>query len=744
MKRIAFLLCTVWCALCIFRAGAVAAYPWPVAVTQPDGSTVTLQLHGDEFYHFTTTADGYTVLQNAQGVWEYARLEGNHLTTTGIQAHDASERSDNERALLATQNHNLTDRELVIHAKAQRAEREQAPIRVLTDLSQFRGLVILVNFSDVQFSRSDAHDFYDHMVNEHNYTGYVNEDGTVDALCHFTGSVRDYFYDQSGGLFDPHFDVVGPVNLNYASTTAGSNYRQIFQSALFAANSQVDYGQYDGDGDGVVDNVVFLVAGWGAHYVGNNSNLLWPHESWSLLSTKLDGVRFDTYACSVEMLASEGTMMLDGIGSFCHEFSHVIGLSDLYDTDGDAHDWLGNGGISHDPGEWDIMAAGNYNNYSRTPPAYSLYERYALGWATPTVLDSVGDYTLVPLEQSNAGYRLNTSTENEFFLIENRQPVKWDAALPGHGMIIARVDSTNTSVWEQNKVNCDPAHNYYELLRAGGSTSGADASDPYPGSMGMSACTNYKLRSWSGDPSPWMLGDIAECDDGTITFTMMDVSQISKLIETFDKMPETTGNTVELEGDIATWKLIKSKVATVDGSQVVSMPYPSNLTMTTPVNRNISRVSFEVHNTATTLAKFNIFYSTDGGATWGNAYTEQGDKNFEVSGGSKTEIDWFGAAFGSSQSVQFRIGMISGSASKPCYVDNFTIYYNDSEPLPGDVNGDGVVDVSDVNLVVNAILGKSEMTNEMDLNGDGIVDVSDVNLIVNIILGKKRHKNIRT
>lgn len=733
MKRIAVILCIVYYALCIFRVGAVPAYPWPVTVTQPDGSMVTLQLHGDEYYHFTTTSDGYTVLQNVQGVWEYARLEGGHLTTTGMQAHDASERSDSEQALLATLNQNLTDRELVHHGKTQRAESEQAPVRALTDLSQFRGLVILVNFSDVQFSRSDAHDFYDRMVNEHNYTGYVNEDGTVDALCHFTGSVRDYFYDQSGGLFDPHFDVVGPVNLNYASTTAGSNYRQIFQSALLAANSQVDYSQYDGDSDGVVDNVFFLVAGWGANYSGNSSNLLWPHKFNQLFSNSLDGVKFNNYACSVEMLAPEGVVLIDGIGTICHEFSHVLGLPDLYDTDASA-----SGGSSHEPGAWELMSSGEYNNYSRTPPAYSLYERYALGWATPTVLDNVGDYTLVPLEQSNAGYRLNTSTEKEFFLIENRQPVKWDAALPGHGMMIARVDSTNTSVWEQNKVNCDPAHNYYELLRAGGSTSGADASDPFPGSKGVSTCTNYKLRSWSGDPSPWMLGDIAEGEDGIIAFTMMDVSQMSQLIETFDKMPETTGNTVELEGDIATWKLIKSKVATVDGTQVVSMPYPSSLTMTTPVNRNISRVSFEVHNTASTLAKFYLFYSTDGGTTWENALNEQGSKQFEVVANAKTEIDWFGAAFGSSQPVQFRIGLVSGSASKPCYVDNFTIYYTDnsSEPLLGDVNGDGVVDVSDVNQVVNAILGKSEMTSEMDLNGDDSVDVSDVNLIVNLILGK--------
>ena len=131
MKRIAVLLCTVWCTLYIFRVGAVPAYPWPVMVTQPDGSTVTLQLHGDEYYHYTTTSDGYTVLQNAQGVWEYARLEGDHLTTTGIQAHDTEQRSDSERSLLASLSPRLTDIEQTRQAKMCCSERNAAPTRAL-------------------------------------------------------------------------------------------------------------------------------------------------------------------------------------------------------------------------------------------------------------------------------------------------------------------------------------------------------------------------------------------------------------------------------------------------------------------------------------------------------------------------------------------------------------------------------------------------------------------------------------
>ncbi|MBR1474270.1 MAG: M6 family metalloprotease domain-containing protein [Muribaculaceae bacterium] len=731
MKKILSIACMMWCALCIFRTGAVPAYPHLVAVTQPDGSTVTLQLHGDEFYHFTTTADGYTVLKNQQGTWEYARLDAGYLVSTGVQVHDATARGDSERALLATLGQYLTDREQVGQSKAQRVKRDRANVTSTPiDQSEFRGLVILVNYKDVKFNRSDAHDFYDRMVNERNYTGYVNEDGTVDQWCQFTGSVHDYFYDQSGGRFEPEFDIVGPVEINYSAYDAGSHYRQIFQSVLMAANSQVDFSIYDNNSDGVVDNVFFLVAGWGANYTGNSDNLLWPHENNRLMSIKLDGVSFDTYACSTEMLSPEGNVFFDGIGSICHEFSHVLGLVDLYDTD-----YNDSGGRSHDPSRWDVMALGYFNNEGRTPAAYTLYERYALGWATPTELNEVGDYTLQALEQSNQGFRLNTGTDNEYFLLENRQPVKWDAALPGHGMLIFRVDSTNVTVWEQNQVNCDPAHNYYELLRAGGSTSGDNGSDPYPGSNEQTICSNYKLCSWSGEPSPWMLTDITEADDGTITFGMMDVSQMQTLVETFDRMEVTTANS-EQTGDIATWKLIGSKVQSVDDGKQVALFYPSNITMTTPVSRNITRVSFEVSNTSSTEAHISLFYSTDGGNTWSNATDDQGNKYYAVAGNSKNIIDWMGAGFGASQQVRFRIGMILGNKTIPCRVDNFTLYYNDSEAQTGDLNGDGTVDVTDINTLINIILGKSEQQRDADINGDGTVDVTDVNMLINIILRK--------
>ena len=221
MKKFLFL---AICCLMLQAAYAVPADPTPVRVTQPDGTTITLRLVGDEYYHFNTTDDGYTVL-NRGGRWEYATLSRNKLVSTGVQAHDAALRSASENAMLATMQKRITDRQAVSASKNARAQRDKQnaePRREpVVDYGKFRGLILLINFTDRKFLMDDPNGFYDDMANTKNYTGFYTGTGWNRRFNSCTGSVRDYFYDQSMGQFDPVIDVVGHVGVPFSVSERG-------------------------------------------------------------------------------------------------------------------------------------------------------------------------------------------------------------------------------------------------------------------------------------------------------------------------------------------------------------------------------------------------------------------------------------------------------------------------------------------------------------------------------------------
>ena len=465
-------------------------------VTQPDGTTVSIELHGDEWSHHTTTADGYTVLLNAQGFYVYASLRDGKLAETAITAHDAAQRTAKELQFLKTADKHLQEepspmmkatRQKVRARQQQTLAARQAGIY---DYKNFRGLVILVEFKDQAFSRSDYKNIITDMVNKENYTGYRDTQGQWQDC---TGSVRDYYSDNSNGVFKPDFDIHGPYKINFSKYDAqgSNNAAKLIKAALDKADSEVDFSRYDGDNDGNVDLVYFIFAGNGANFDGNDSRLYWPHRSiiydpTTYTSVLKDGTYLYDYASSVELYGftnDPSTITIDGIGTICHEFSHVLGLPDFYDADGKE-----SGGACIEPGDWSLMSNGCYFNMSRTPVGYSLYERYAIGFATPVTIDKEGSYSMENIGTSNTGYRINSQVNNEYFMLENRQPslFKWDAYLPGSGMLVFRVDRTNNSVWNYNTVNNNPSHPYYELLRADGTAHYyegylASVYDTYPG-----------------------------------------------------------------------------------------------------------------------------------------------------------------------------------------------------------------------------------------------------------------------
>ena len=747
-KLISFLAVGMMCIM----AHAIPADPTPASVLQPDGTKLTITLHGDEFFNYLTTLDGYTVVKNQDGFYTYGRLDGKRLVASDIIARNESQRTATDRAALSNLPKGLTSETMRQDGQRMKKHRNDL-LRGIghgghMDYSKFRGLIILINYTDRKFvdyvpSNYTPIDFYEAMINSHDYQGYTLPYGTkVDAM----GSVRDYYYDNSFQQFDPHFDILGPVDVPYACTDAHQfKCDSIFFAALEALDPDVDFSQYDTDEDGTADMVFFMVAGHGSDVTANNRDYLWPHMKDFTDSPVLDGVNFKLYACSTNMTGEENEYYVNynnvaGIGTICHEFSHCLGLPDFYDTDG-----LGSGGTnSKHPMTWSVMASGFRSNNGRNPAGYGLFERYALGFAQPVLLDSVGTVTVPALEKSNTGYRLNTANEGEFFIIENRQRIKWDKNLAGPGMLIWRVDSTNVDVWENNLVNSDPNHMYYELLRAKFSGLSDSYNDPFPGVAKVTSISNItepNLRTWDGKMSKYAFVNIAEADS-IITFDMIiDNSKMS--IENFEKMPVgETLNERNVPGVYANWNFYNCAV--VDTAQVaeghaVAMRNGSYFNTVENLNKIPMVVRFKIYNPTSTGVRFTPQYSKNNGTSW-RGLDEYPYDFYVAAGGTVTASI---TSLPTNVPIMLRIKQTEGSSSEYCYVDDIEICYENTwepeEPefIRGDVNGDEKVSIADVTALINYLLNDDATGLNLDaaeMNDDSRITIADVTELINFLL----------
>ena len=309
-----------------------------------------------------------------------------------------------------------------------------------------RGLVILAEFTDTKFANGHDRDKYDNILNT---PGYTTNEG-------FVGSVNDYFRDQSAGLFDLHFDVVGPYTTKHNYKYYGENDVQgldlrpqdMITEMCHAADDDVNFADYDWDGDGEVDEVFVLYAGKGeSDNTPGKPNLIWPH-MWTLVEAngqplQLDGVDINIYACSNELSASG---RINGIGTFCHEFSHCLGLPDFYDIT-----YSGAFGMHN----FDLMSRGNYAGNGFRPVGYTAYEKMACGWQEPIVLSDqdVTIDSIKPISEDGNTYIIyNDTYPDEFYMIENRQNIGWDTNYPAKGLMITHVDY-DAEVWENNIPN---------------------------------------------------------------------------------------------------------------------------------------------------------------------------------------------------------------------------------------------------------------------------------------------------
>ena len=418
MKKRGFYINKVWlllvgCLMTVTAEAARAKTEWKTYV-QSDGSTLTLTLAGDEYFSY------------------YQDIAGNKYSLDETGAfHRLSSTETRQATKRRAVNANLLNGHINWDAN-----------------HVYRQLVILVDFENCSFGMDDPLTFYRRMFNE---KGYNYRDGA--------GCAADYFRDQSGGLFNIQFDVYGPYNgARKATSSKTENLGEaVFQKAtrqFVKEHPDMDFSPYDWDENGELDQVIYIYAGYSGNQTGYNK-YIWPNCGNFVAVNTGDGHVISLYTASAEHW-SNGELC--GIGTMCHEYSHCLGLPDIYPTSE-------NVSSPYIVDEWDLMDGGTFTNYGWCPPNYSPLEKMLLGWLTPVELteDTVIE-GLKPVADGGKAYLIR-HTDNEYLLLENRQWKGWDYGLPGRGLVIYHVNYDQLA-WAMNYVNIYPGFPYYSIVTA--------------------------------------------------------------------------------------------------------------------------------------------------------------------------------------------------------------------------------------------------------------------------------------
>ena len=493
-------------------ANALPARKGVMTLTQADGTTLNIRLAGDEFFHYYLSEDGH-LLTHEDGNYYFACPgdDGMPVASQHRATNIASRSTDATRFLATIDRDEMLQSMTMAATNGPRRGPGLAPNATFPTLGKQKALVILVEYQDVKFRLSNPHDYFSRMLNEQGFSDYGG-----------TGSARDYFLASSDGRFDPQFDVFGPVTLPHNMAYYGANVSgrdgmtatQMVTDACALLDKLIDFSEYDRDNDGIIDNVFLFYAGLG-EATGGGPDTVWPHSADLTYGPTHDGKVLRHYACTNEWIMTSTTAgHPDGIGAFCHEFAHVLGLPDLYAT-------ATVNPAPFTPGAWTLLDQGPFNNNGCTPPLLEIFSRQALQWCDPTPITGPIDATLAPLSSRNEGYIIATSDPNEFFLIENRQRCGWDSYIPGHGMLVWHIDY-EPGVWSMHTVNNDASHQHVDILEADNTQSEATrAGDAFPGSNGITTIDNTTqpcLQRWNREVVNCPITDITELPDGTITF----------------------------------------------------------------------------------------------------------------------------------------------------------------------------------------------------------------------------------
>lgn len=573
MKKI--LLSITFALMGIVSGFAAKAYSGIVTVTQSDGTELNVRIYGDEHFNWLTTEDGVLLVQEGNNYYIAETTSYGTLKATNYIAHNANKRLPAEIKAIKKQDLSRFRSYAIKKASPAKAMGTgNSGVKYFPHSGSPKALVILVEFSDTPFQSGEkAKNVFEHFLKgkaEDNlpdgyeaYTGsYKNKNNLRNK-----GSVSDYFYDMSKGTYTPQFDVVGPYKLNQPSLYYGKgendNTYALVSDACKAADKDIDFSRYDADGDGMVDLVYIIYAGYPASMSGN-PNDIWPKSGPGNGSFgTYDGKKVCRYGVHAELnfgreLNQKNGFLLSGIGLFCHEFSHTLGLPDLYPTvDASKED-------NQNPEMWDLMDGGEYTyNGGYCPTPYSPWEMDAMGWATPIELsDEKQTVTLKSYGKERIAYKIK-GENNEYLLLQNIQIGGWwtgVAYVYKTGMLVWRIDYNNEDVnlfdnpnntLGKPKVMIVPADGYVisDYNHGDGKQWTDDEyksslqGDPFPGKGNITQLLSVTLNNSTLEKPIYNIKE----ENGVITFDYLDnISAIQ--LPSVDETDMTTKQIFSLDG----------------------------------------------------------------------------------------------------------------------------------------------------------------------------------------------------
>ena len=453
-----------------FQAFGIPAYPKRVPIIV-DGDTLYLQIKGDEHNKYAMDKDGLALLQTENG-WYYATMEKDGRTIPSeFKLTAESKRSRALKNFLETKSQNIKPSLGNVHNMPDK-------INVISNtpvIGQRRVLVIMMQFRDKLFTKKP--DDFKRLFNENNY----QEDGAI-------GSVRDYYNYVSYNQLDLQCDIMGPYtsmqNMAFygSNTTAGGNDQNpyvLFEEAIENVVKEINLSDYDADGDGYVDNVHIIYAGYGEE-AGASSNAIWAHEM-TFSAITIQGMKINKYSCAPELRGNMGNG-ISRIGPHCHEIGHALGAMDYYDTNYETD------GSYQGTGQWDVMASGSWNNDGICPANFNPYVKvYNFGWAEAKSLQTDAENTIIPYSVKGDIYRLDTGHDNDFYLIENRQQEYFDKAVPGTGLLIYHIGPDIKEKSLSNTINSTHPQQCYPVC-AGAKVSRPSSQVQSYGNINSSEC----------------------------------------------------------------------------------------------------------------------------------------------------------------------------------------------------------------------------------------------------------------
>ena len=428
-------------------AGAVKMKPGINIIKQADGTTITVRAYGDEDLSYFLASDGTLLYQEGTNFYIAGVKADGTLYSTGVLAHEPSMRTIKEISAIKAQNAKAFYNSMETQAKANKVRREpMTPDNsLLPSLGKHKIPIILVEFSDVEFSVENPKATFDKYLNGKEL---FNKE-TDPEMGQNYASVAKYFKDMSFGKFEPEFEVYGPVNLGKPLATYGAGYSSeenmglLLTDACTAVDDEVDFTQYDSNDDGNIDLIYIIYAGFSQSIAGNSTDCIHPKSGYLSLAKSFDGMDVKRYGVNNELNGTPADQangpIINGIGLFCHEFSHCMGLPDLYPKSGS----IAEACINQNMDYWSLMDAGEYTANGYRPTAYTAWERERLGWMEIGTLTGPSNVELKSLDEGGAAFRIyndKDETGHEYYIVENVQNNGWNKNLFGNGLMVTHVD----------------------------------------------------------------------------------------------------------------------------------------------------------------------------------------------------------------------------------------------------------------------------------------------------------------